>query len=120
MKYPNQRYGNPAELRHYAADRPIKQLARELRRSERTVHDWLVGRERVPFWVPELLRLRRYEHGNRVREMTWAAHDEKISARSCAQHAASAPCAANDPIIQYPALVQLELIPPAPAERWIA
>ncbi|MDN7873859.1 hypothetical protein [Burkholderia aenigmatica] len=120
MKYPNQRYGNPAELRHYAAGRSIKHLARELRRSERTVHDWLVGRERVPFWVPELLRLRRLAHEERVRQMTWATHDEKVSVRACAAFARSTPCAANDPIAQYPAVVQLELIPPAPAERWIA
>lgn len=120
MKYPNQRYGNPAEFRHYAAGRPIKHLARELRRSERTVHDWLVGRERVPFWVPELLRLRLVDHAQRVREMTWATRDAKFSAAACAAFATSTPCAANDPIAQYPAVVQLELIPSAPAIRWIA
>lgn len=120
MRYPNLRYGNPAEFRHYADGRPLKQLARELRRSERSVHDWLTGRERVPFWVPELLRLRQFEHGQRVRQMTWAMQDAKISARACAAFAAAVPCAANDPIAQYPALVQLELIPPAPAARWTA
>ncbi|WP_175899108.1 helix-turn-helix domain-containing protein [Burkholderia vietnamiensis] len=120
MRYPNLRYGNPAELRHYADGRSIKQLARELRRSERSVHDWLTGRERVPFWVPELLRLRSFEHWHRVREMTWATIEAKESARACATFAAAVPCAANDPIAQYPALVQLELIPPAPAARWTA
>ncbi|CAI8692891.1 hypothetical protein [Burkholderia sp. IT-111MI5] len=120
MKYPNLRYGNPAEFSYYAAGRPLKQLARELRRSERSVHDWLTGRERVPFWVPELLRLRRIEHAQRVQEMTWAIRSAKISAAACAAFATSTPCAANDPIIQYPALVQLELIPPAPAVRWSA
>ncbi|PRE65502.1 hypothetical protein C6P96_08565 [Burkholderia multivorans] len=84
------------------------------------MHDWLTGRERVPFWVPELLRLRRFEHWHRVRQMTWATIAAKESARVCAAFAAAVPCAANDPIAQYPALVQLELIPPAPAERWIA
>ena len=120
MRYPNLRYGNPAEFRHYASGRTIKQLARELRRSERSVHDWLVGRERVPFWVPELLRLRLFEHAERVRQMTWATRDAKVSAAACRAFATSTPCAANDPIAQYPAVVQLELIPPAPAERWIA
>ncbi|MBR8141562.1 hypothetical protein KDW46_04200 [Burkholderia vietnamiensis] len=120
MRYPNLRYGNTAELRHYADGRTLKQLARELRRSERSVHDWLTGRERVPFWVPELLRLRQFEHGQRVRQMTWAIQDTKISAVACAVFAAASPCAANDPIVQYPALVQLELIPPAPAVRWSA
>ncbi|MGU8077825.1 hypothetical protein [Burkholderia pyrrocinia] len=120
MRYPNLRYGNPAEFRHYADGRTVRQLARELRRSERSVHDWLTGRERVPFWVPELLRLRRIEHAQRVREMTWSTRSAKISAAACAAFAAGTPCAANDPIAQYPALVQLELIPPAPAERWIA
>ncbi|WP_338340606.1 hypothetical protein [Burkholderia vietnamiensis] len=120
MRYPNLRYGNLTELRHYADGRTIKQLARELRRSERSVHDWLTGRERVPFWVPELLRLRQFEHGERVRYMTWAIQSAKISLRVCAAFAAAVPCAANDPIAQYPALVQLELIPPAPAARWTA
>ncbi|WP_124524414.1 hypothetical protein [Burkholderia sp. Bp8989] len=117
MRYPNLRYGKPAELQHYAAGRTLAQLARELRRSERCVRDWLAGRERLPFWVPELLRLRQFEHWQRVREMTWAAQDAKVSARACARLAASKPCAANDPIIQYPALVQLELIPDAPEPR---
>jgi hypothetical protein len=36
-------------------------VARMLRRDERTIRDWLSGRKRVPFWVPELMRLRRFE-----------------------------------------------------------
>ncbi|TCW87425.1 hypothetical protein C5O80_05825 [Burkholderia sp. SRS-46] len=109
MKFPNLRYGNPAEFRHYASGRTLKQLARALRRSERCIHDWLTGRARLPFWVPELLRLREFEHWHRVREMTWAIRDARASVRVCAMLAAATPCAANDPIIQYPALAQLEL-----------
>lgn len=120
MRFPNLRYGKLAEFLHYAGGRPVKQLARELRRSERSIQNWMAGRERVPFWAPELLRLKAFEHWSRVREMTWSIQDTKVSARACAQLAASTPCAANDPIIQYPALVQLELIPEAPATRWIA
>ncbi|WP_147408598.1 hypothetical protein [Paraburkholderia fungorum] len=69
MKYPNLRYGNPREMAYYAQGRNLKDLARELRRSERSVRDWLSGRERVPWWVPELLRLRDMEHDLRLRQM---------------------------------------------------
>jgi hypothetical protein len=69
MKYPNLRYGNPREMAYYAQGRSLKELARELRRSERSVRDWLTGRERVPWWVPELLRLRDIEHDLRLRQM---------------------------------------------------
>ncbi|NPT42824.1 hypothetical protein GNZ12_16200 [Paraburkholderia sp. 1N] len=69
MKYPNLRYGNPREMAYYAQGRSLKDLARELRRSERSVRDWLSGRERVPWWVPELLRLRDMEHDLRLRQM---------------------------------------------------
>ncbi|KWK49889.1 hypothetical protein WT81_29470 [Burkholderia stagnalis] len=83
-------------------------------------HDWLTDRARVPFWVPELLRLRELERWLRFREMTWAMQDAKTSARACAAFAAATSCAANDPIVQYPQVVQLELIPDAPATRWSA
>lgn len=69
MKYPNLRYGNPREMAYYAQGRSLKELARELRRSERSVRDWLTGRERVPWWVAELLRLRDMEHDLRLRQM---------------------------------------------------
>ena len=55
MRYPNTRYGCPGELEHYAQGRTIKQLAKHLKRSERTVKDWLEQRKKIPFWVPELL-----------------------------------------------------------------
>ncbi|MGK5052325.1 hypothetical protein [Janthinobacterium sp. RB2P8] len=37
---------------------PLGQLARTLRRDERTVRDWLSGKTRVPWWVPEYMRQR--------------------------------------------------------------
>ena len=73
MRYPNLRYGNPVEMRYYAMGRPLADLARSLRRDERTVRDWLSGRTRVPWWVPEILRLRRMELDLRMRQMGMGA-----------------------------------------------
>lgn len=69
MRYPNLRYGNPAELAYYAMAWPGPSLARFLRRDERTVRDWLSGRTRVPWWVPEILRLKRMEAELRHQQM---------------------------------------------------
>ncbi|MCE3602374.1 hypothetical protein LXA47_01940 [Massilia sp. P8910] len=71
MQYPNLRYGKPEEMRHYAlCYGSTAELARALRRSERSVKDWLSGDARVPWWVPEILRLKKLEHDNMVRQMT--------------------------------------------------
>lgn len=72
MRYSNLRYGNPAELNHYALGVPLDALARMLRRDPRTVRDWMTCRRRVPWWVPELLRLRHMEASERHRQMTGA------------------------------------------------
>lgn len=69
MKYPNLRYGNPNEMAYYARGIPIKVLAKRLRRSERSVRDWLAGRTKVPWWIPELMRLQRMEAVERHRQM---------------------------------------------------
>lgn len=69
MKYPNLRYGNPTEMAYYAMGIPLADLARMLRRDERTVRDWLSGKQRVPWWVPEYMRLRRMESVDRSRQM---------------------------------------------------
>lgn len=69
MKYPNLRYGNPTEMAYYAMGIPLADLARMLRRDERTVRDWLSGKQRVPWWVPEYMRLRRMESVERSRQM---------------------------------------------------
>ncbi|MGZ8301208.1 MAG: hypothetical protein ACXW2U_00740 [Telluria sp.] len=53
---------------HYGDD--IGLLARVLRRSERSVKDWLSGASKVPWWVPEYLRLRQLEHAHTVYQMT--------------------------------------------------
>ncbi|HBF50460.1 MAG TPA: hypothetical protein DDX04_08955 [Massilia sp.] len=52
---------------------PLADLARRLRRDERTVRDWLSGRTRVPWWVPELMRLKHMEADLRHRQMGFGA-----------------------------------------------
>lgn len=77
MRYPNLRYGNPTEFAYYAMGIPLPDLARRLRRDERTVRDWLSGRCRVPWWVPEIMRLKRMEADLRHRQMFWAVPVKK-------------------------------------------
>jgi hypothetical protein len=77
VRYPNLRYGNPTEFAYYAVGVPLPDLARRLRRDERTVKDWLTGRARVPWWVPEIMRLKRLEADLRHRQMFWCVPDKK-------------------------------------------
>jgi hypothetical protein len=44
-------------------------IAKRLKRSERSVHDWLHGKRKVPWWVPEILRLQHFEYYDRLRQM---------------------------------------------------
>lgn len=69
MRYPNTRYGNPNEMLIYTRGLSVKDIAKMLKRSEKTVHSWLQGTNKVPFWVPELLRLRHEAHIERLRRM---------------------------------------------------
>jgi hypothetical protein len=71
MRYPTLRYGNPTELNYYftGMGSDLKALARLLRRDERTVSDWLSEKTRVPWWVPEILRLKRMEAEHRHYQM---------------------------------------------------
>lgn len=70
MRYPNLRYGNPTELAFYAAFwGDVPRLAKFLRRDERTVRDWINAKTRVPWWVPEILRLKRMEAELRHQQM---------------------------------------------------
>ena len=48
---------------------PLPDLARTLRRDERTVRDWLSAKQRVPWWVPEYMRLRQMEQADIRRQM---------------------------------------------------
>jgi hypothetical protein len=57
-------------MAHYALSyADITHLAKSLRRDERTVRDWLNAKRKVPFWVPELLRLRHMERNEIARQM---------------------------------------------------
>jgi hypothetical protein len=76
MRFPNLRYGNPTEFAYYAMGRPLPELARTLRRDERTIRDWLSGRARVPWWVPEIMRLKKFEADIMYRQMFWAVPDK--------------------------------------------
>ncbi|MYM96233.1 hypothetical protein [Duganella vulcania] len=71
MRYPNLRYGNPTEFAYYVMCHgdDIARVARILRRSERSVKDWLHQRKKIPWWVPEVLRLQRMEAAHTLRQM---------------------------------------------------
>ena len=73
MRYPNRRYGNPAEMAYYTMGVPTNVIARRMRRDERTIRDWLSGRTKVPWWVPEILRLQHMENDLRSRQMGMGA-----------------------------------------------
>lgn len=78
MRYPNLRYGNPTAMQHYALRYPdTRTLAKALKRSERSVKDWLAGKVKVPWWVPEIMRLQQMEHDAMVYRMT----GQKVFAR---------------------------------------
>lgn len=73
MRYPNLRYGDPAALAFYTQFLPekdrVRLLARQLRRSERSVRDWLSGAVKMPWWVPEIVRLQKLEQDEMLRQM---------------------------------------------------
>jgi hypothetical protein len=77
MRFPNLRYGDPTEFAYYAMGRTHAELARMLRRDERTIRDWLSGRAKVPWWVPEIMRLKRVEADLGHRQMFCGAPDKK-------------------------------------------
>ena len=69
MRYPNLRYGQPQELEYWMQGRTVKEVAKRLKRSERSVQDWLTDTRKVPWWVPEFLRLYRMEWYDRMQQM---------------------------------------------------
>lgn len=71
MRYPNLRYGNPTEFAYYVALHygGVKGIAKLLRRSERSVSDWLNQKKKIPWWVPEILRLIQMENDQIRRQM---------------------------------------------------
>ena len=81
MRYPNTRYGNPTELQYYMQGLSLKQIARQLKRSEKSVAEWLNGNRKIPFWVPELLRWRHMEADIRMRQMRFGDQKTEIGDR---------------------------------------
>jgi hypothetical protein len=76
---PNLRYGDRDEFVFYADGKSPALLARMLRRSERSVRDWLDGKAKVPWWVPELLRLRQMESRERHRQMGFTSIPRRLA-----------------------------------------
>ncbi|PRC91029.1 helix-turn-helix domain-containing protein [Solimicrobium silvestre] len=74
MRFPNLRYGNNFELQYYCQGKSIKVIAKRLRRTERTISDWLNCKKKMPWWVCEVLRLQDKEHEEMMRQMFWATH----------------------------------------------
>jgi hypothetical protein len=69
MRYPNQRYGDPAHLAYYTQGWSINQISKFLKRDEKTIKNWLNGKSKMPWWVPELLRLTAKEKHEQLRYM---------------------------------------------------
>ncbi|MBT2180483.1 hypothetical protein KKP06_21955 [Ralstonia pickettii] len=68
MKAHDRKWGNLVEFEHYA-HAPDPALARYLRVTLATIRAWRSGKRAVPWWVPELLRLRQWEHDDHMRRM---------------------------------------------------
>jgi len=80
MFHPNRRYGNPAELRAYASGMSVRDLSWHLRRHPRTIRDWLDGRRPIPWWAPELMRLRHETALRDLRQMGCAGLLRNVAA----------------------------------------
>ena len=61
MRVPNLHYDYPTEFayRARATRRPSSRAS--CAATNVTVKDWLTGRTKVPWWVPEILRLKQFE-----------------------------------------------------------
>jgi hypothetical protein len=69
MQYPNTRYGNPEEFEYYAQGLSNRELAKQLKRSEKIISLWRKGDVKMPWWVPEIMRHRHFERIDRMRQM---------------------------------------------------
>mgnify|MGYP003945691559 CR=1 FL=1 len=78
MRYPNTRYGHQREFEFWMQGNSVKVIARRLKRSERSVHDWLTGKRKIPWWVPEILRLQHYEYQDRLRQMGFTQQKTRL------------------------------------------
>jgi hypothetical protein len=63
------RWGNANEFRYYCRGLPTRTIARMVRRTERTVRDWIKGHRPTPAWAVELVRLRELERHELLRQL---------------------------------------------------
>lgn len=83
----SKRWANPSEFDYWAKVYSTRELARRLRRTQRTIRDWLSGKRPIPAWAIEVLRLheleaeayrqRLYYPLHKRRQLDLAFHDAK-------------------------------------------
>jgi len=69
MQWPNRRYGSAEALMYYTQGLPMQEICRRLRHCERSIKDYLNHKQKVPWWIPEILRLQDLERRVIFREM---------------------------------------------------
>ena len=57
MQDPSKRWANPAEFDYWAKVYTVKVLSKKLKRTPRTIRDWLRGARPIPAWTVAVLRL---------------------------------------------------------------
>lgn len=57
MQDPSKRWANPAEFDYWAKVYTVKILSKKLKRTPRTIRDWLRGARPIPAWTVAVLRL---------------------------------------------------------------
>lgn len=68
-------------MAYYTQGLSIAEISRQLMRDESTVRRWLGGRCKIPYWVPELLRLRHELATVRAYEMAGSVLREQLEQR---------------------------------------
>jgi hypothetical protein len=69
MRNPYQHWASPAEFEYWSKGIPTKVVCRLLRRCDRTVSDWQLGRRPIPLWAIQVLQLNRLETQRAFYEM---------------------------------------------------
>lgn len=69
MRFPTTRYGNPEALKQYTLGMQTEAICKRLKRSKKTVLAWRNGDRKMPWWVPELLRLQNLERNLILKQM---------------------------------------------------
>ena len=70
LKNASNRWGNANEFRYYCRGLPTRTIATIVRRTERTVRDWISGNRPTPAWAVELVRLRELERQHVLQQIT--------------------------------------------------